>query len=85
MDYVLAGHARDEMIRRQISPAWVDAVMASPEQIIDGYGNRKVYQSRIASGGRTYLIRLIVEADRQTPVVITMYRTSKLEKYWRTP
>ncbi|MCQ3923410.1 MAG: hypothetical protein DPW12_04280 [Rhodocyclaceae bacterium] len=83
MDFTLSEHAEAEMARRQIPLAWVESTMRSPEQVVQGTLNRKVYQSRIESDGRTYLVRLVVEDWREPPVIVTAYRTSKIEKYWR--
>jgi uncharacterized phage-associated protein len=74
-----------EMGRRQIPLAWIESTMARPEQVMPGSSQRKVFQSRIVADGRTYLVRLIVEDWRQPPVIVTVYRTSKIEKYWGTP
>jgi len=81
--YVLTEHAELEMSRRQIEPEWVATIMATPEQIVEGFNGRKVFQSRIESGDKTHLIRLVVEEWHSPPVVETIYRTSKIEKYWR--
>lgn len=40
-------------------------------------------QSRIELKGRIYLVRVFVDIDRVPPEVVTAYRTSKIEKYWR--
>jgi adenine-specific DNA-methyltransferase len=32
--------------------------------------------------GRMYLLRVVVAGNEQPPVVVTAYRTSKIEKYW---
>ncbi len=85
MDFILTDHARKEAQRRQIPLEWMEATLARPEQIMPGLNNRKVYQSRIVADGKTYLVRLIVEDWHQPPVVITVYRTSKIEKYWGQP
>lgn len=85
MKFVLTDHARAEMARRQIPQAWIDAVMASPEQVTPGLGNRKVFQSRMVADGKTYLVRLVIEDWHQPPVIVTAYRTSRIEKYWRKP
>jgi hypothetical protein len=29
-----------------------------------------------------YLLRVVVDEGEQPPVIITVYRTSKIEKYW---
>lgn len=47
-----------------------------------GANGRKVFQSRIVAAVRAYLVRLVVEDWRQPPLVVTVYRTSKIEKYW---
>ena len=82
MDYRLTEHAELEMQRRQVSSEWVESIMRAPEQIVVGFGGRKVYQGRVSAGGKTYLLRLIVEDWHTPPVIVTMYRTSKIEKYW---
>jgi hypothetical protein len=33
--------------------------------------------------GRRYLVRVIVDVEQDPPVVVTAYRTSKIEKYWK--
>jgi uncharacterized phage-associated protein len=86
MDYTLTDHAKKEAQRRLIIPEWIESTMLHPEQVTLGADNRKVYQSRIVADGKTYLIRLIVEDWQQPPVIVTVYRTSKIEKYWsQTP
>ncbi|MEW6165955.1 MAG: DUF4258 domain-containing protein [Pseudomonadota bacterium] len=85
MDFILTEHARSEALRRQIPLEWIEAAMALPEQVQPGSNNRKVYQSRIVADGKNYLVRLIVEDWHRPPVVVTVYRTSKIEKYWGQP
>ncbi|MBA4158331.1 MAG: DUF4258 domain-containing protein [Gemmatimonadetes bacterium] len=73
------------MERRQIPPALLDSVLNSPEQIVPGHGGTRVYQSRLDLGGSsTYLLRAVVDDSADPAVVVTVYRTSKLAKYWRT-
>ena len=73
------------MARRQISQADVARVLAKPEQIEPAREGREVYQSRleISEPPKTYLLRVFVDIDRQPPEVVTVYRTSKIGKYWR--
>jgi len=82
MKYVLTAHAHDEMVRRQIDPAWVEQAMQQPEQRLPGAGSRAIFQTRIESEGRIFLVRCIVEDWRDPPVVVTVYRTTKIAKYW---
>jgi len=32
---------------------------------------------------KVYLLRVFVDIDREPPEVVTVYRTSKVRKYWR--
>ena len=84
MKFRLSDHAREELIRRAIPPALLTAVLERPEQIVPERGGAKAYQSRLAfGGGRIFLPRAIVRDDLTPPLVVTVYRTSKIAKYWR--
>jgi len=78
-------HAKGEMARRQISEDDVAEVLGAPEQIEAVRQGRNVYQSRIKTGKppQMYLLRVFVDVDREPPEVVTVYRTSKVTKYWR--
>jgi hypothetical protein len=73
------------MRRRQISEALVAQVLSAPDQSAMIREGREVYQSRIELNEprKTYLIRVVVDLDRKPPEVVTVYRTSKIHKYWR--
>jgi hypothetical protein len=84
--YRLTDCARMEMARRQISGAEVARVLAAPEQTELVREGCAVYQSRIPLGdsSKIYVLRVFVDIDREPPEVVTVYRSSKLQKYWRT-
>ncbi len=69
------------MERRNIPRSILETVLNSPEQILESGEKRKVYQSRIDFSGKLYLVRVIMEPD-DPAIVVTVYRTSKVEKYW---
>ena len=83
MAYRLSKHAEEELRLRSIPRRLLDEVMDHPQQIVDESGARRAYQSKLDfGGGRIFLLRAIVD-DRVDPaVVITVYRTSKINKYW---
>ncbi|MBI2440288.1 MAG: DUF4258 domain-containing protein [Lentisphaerae bacterium] len=86
MRSILSKHAKDEMRRRQISEALVQSVLSRPEQVVLEKGGRHAYQSRVEfEEGKIFLVRAIVADDVDPAVVVTVYRTSKIEKYWRKP
>ena len=84
--YRLTDHARLEMARRQINEAEVERVLAVPEQTECLREGRVLYQSRMEWGEppKTYVLRLVVDIDREPPEVVTASRSSKVQKYWRS-
>ena len=80
----LSKHAREQAERRGLSEEIVLAVARSPEQRLVVRPGRELRQSRVAmpSGGTLYLVRVVVDAGPHDEMVVTVYRTSKIEKYW---
>lgn len=77
-------HAREEMTRRRIPLEWIDLLLDTPEQHFEEAPGKEVLQSRVeAENGKIYLLRAIVATDKIPPVLVTVYRTSKVEKDWR--
>jgi hypothetical protein len=84
MTFRYSDHASKELRRRAIPREHADSVLESPQQIVPDNTGNKVYQSKIDfGGGEIYLLRLFVNDKVDPAVVITVYRTSKIEKYWR--
>jgi len=71
------------MERRGIHETILRAVLAAPEQRHTVRPGRDVLQSRIATGDKTYLVRVFVDVERKPAEVVSVYRTSKVAKYWR--
>ena len=82
-DWVLSPHAVDEMRRRGIDRAIVQDVLAAPERRSSVRPGRDVLESRVTMEGKRYLVRAFVDVDRAPSEVVTVYRTSKISKYWR--
>ena len=60
-------------------------VVSSPDQRVpdDSGSGSWVYQSRIRfEDGKIYLLRVVLAEEHIPPVVVTVYKTSKIEKYW---
>lgn len=83
-NFLITDHALIECKRRQIPLNVLHQVLEHPEQEVSSYDGRIVYQSLWKVDGRTFLVRAIIEPSTCPPRVITVYRTSKLAKYWRT-
>jgi hypothetical protein len=84
-DLIISSHARYEMTRRGIPEELVRSTFSAPEQQWEIRPGRDVLQSRVKMGpeSRVYLLRLFVEVDREPHQLVTVYRTSKISKYWR--
>jgi hypothetical protein len=84
-EFVFTDHALTEMARREISQEDVKTVLAEPEQTEMVREGRAVYQAKraVSEPQKIFLLRVFVDIDRKPPYVVTVYRTSKIEKYWR--
>jgi len=71
------------MERRGISLAVVESVLAAPDQKVPEHGNVVCYQSTVEIGQKQYLVRVMVNETANPPIVVTVYRTSKIAKYWK--
>jgi Domain of unknown function (DUF4258) len=85
IDFVFTDHALTEMAQRKITREDVRTVLANPEQMEMIRASRTVYQTKHEMGDppKTYILRVFVDIDHKPPCVVTVYRTSKIEKYWR--
>lgn len=85
MDVVISEHAQFEMIRRQISEEMVRNVAQHPQQTIELSSKRTVCQSRYYNmvEGKEMLLRVICEERNGTSFIVTAYKTSRLERYWK--
>jgi hypothetical protein len=83
--YIYSVHALYEMTRRGLNEKDVAQVILKPEQTDLLRPGRVVFQSRIKIGDpqKIYLLRVIVDIDRDPVEIVTVYKTSKVEKYWR--
>lgn len=81
--FVVSPHARAEAARRQIPEHLLDQVLKAPQQIVPERQGRKAYQSQLEFGeGKIFLLRAIVIDTVDPAIVVTVYRTSKIGKYW---
>ncbi len=82
MDFIISNHAAIEINRRNIRMEDIEQVLNRPQQIISVRPGRKIYQSIVDMNDKQYLLRLIVD-EEIPPVLVTVYRTSKIQKYWK--
>lgn len=81
-EYIVTAHAAFEMKRRGIDEAMLASVLAAPGQRDSVRPGRDVLQKLSTIEGKPSLVRVFVDIDRTPANVVTVYRTSKILKYW---
>jgi len=81
MEFILSKHATDQFRIRQIGFALVDEVMNTPDSIITEGNCKQIFQKVIEVNDKCYLYRIFVNVCKTPALIITGYRTSKIEKY----
>jgi len=66
---------------RKISKAMVQSILHKPEQTITE-SKKKIFQSIVHFSDGKYLIRIFVNTEVKPNIIITVYRTSKISKYY---
>ena len=83
MSFHYSKHVVEELEKRRLSQSLLEEVLQAPEQKVPALDNITCYQSRVEMGGKRYLLRVMVNDTGNPPVVVTVYRTNKITKYWR--
>jgi hypothetical protein len=86
MDFIISKHAHEQMSRRGINYETVMGVVSNPDQtIVDNETPTKIIrQSLIKEDNRIFLLRVFVDTDKQPNVIITVYKTTKISKYYES-
>jgi hypothetical protein len=86
MKFELSHHARRELQRRRISLKLLESVLKNPQQVVLQPDGKKIYQSQLEfEDGKIFLLRAVVVEFTDIKLVVTVYRTRKISKYWRMP
>ena len=72
MKHQLSIHVQQEMERRGIPLAVVEAVLAAPAQKMPEHGGIVCYQSTVDINRKTYLVRVMVNDTETPPKVVTV-------------
>ena len=81
----ISNHARTQMSERGITEEMVMEIVAAAQQTVTQGEEKMIYQSvkYFEEDGRNFLVRVFVNIIKQPNLVITVYRTTKIEKYWQ--
>ena len=86
MDFVFSKHAEEQLQRRGINRKDVETVVSQPDQTLTDDENKDitVFQSLIKEEGRMFLLRVFVNTTKLPNVIVTLYRTTKIQKYYES-
>lgn len=84
MEVIFSDHAVFEMKRRQVDEKMIKGVFKSPHQQISSKKGRIIIQGKYLNHHqqKEMLLRIIGRKKGDTFYVTTVYKTSKIEKYW---
>ena len=74
--------AKKKLARRGIPEDWIKETLNNPDQVVEGYGGRKVAQRKYTVENKEYLLRVVFEEKEESCDVITCYLTSQINRYW---
>ena len=81
MKYEFSKHALDQMIRRNNSKEQVQLVIEQPDFIEIQDAGTKVYSKVFFEQSKAYLYRVFMNELKKSALIITVYKTSKTDKY----
>lgn len=83
MKIILLNHLKAQAKERSIDLKLVEDAILNPEQIVPDLRGLKVAQKKCFDKKKEYLIRVIFKETISARIGITVYKTSKINKYWK--
>lgn len=81
MEFEFSKHAIDQMERRYISKELVISILLQPDSVADQDKTTRIYSKLVDTASKIYLYRVFVNQLKNPAIIITAYKTSKIEKY----
>lgn len=81
MNYIFSQHALEQMKERGISKETVENILTKPDQIT-AYEDLTIFQRLEKGDISVFLIRVFVNMGKSPNVIVTVYKTSKIYKYY---
>ncbi|MBC7652065.1 MAG: DUF4258 domain-containing protein [Deinococcales bacterium] len=78
--YQFSIHSLEQLAKRNITQEMALWIIENPTEITVEEGVT-AYQNIILENNKTYLIRVFVNESKTPPLIITAYKTSKIQKY----
>jgi len=86
MNIVFSKHAHEQMIRRNIDYKIVLSVISQPDQTVTDDEDPAIIicQSLVKENEQMFLLRVFVNKNIQPNVIVTLYKTTKISKYYES-
>jgi len=75
--------AKKKAQKRGITEAQIRETVNFPDQVVEGYGGRKVAQKKYVLLDKRFLLRVAYEENKGMCTIVTAYLTSQVRRYWR--
>ena len=84
--FTFSKHAEEQLIKRSLNRNIIESIILNPEQmLINGYDtNISIYQSIVKEDDKLFLYRVFVNTQLLPNVIVTLYRTTKIDKYYES-
>jgi len=79
--FIYSEHALIQMRKRNLDFQFIDVVLDFPDNVLVGNPEIIVYQKMGTDNNKLYLYRVFVNIHKRPPVIVTVYKTSKIDKY----
>ncbi len=81
MNFEFSKHALDQLIQRDISKEHILLVLEQPDFIEIQDAGIKVYSKVFLEKSKAYLYRVFMNELKNPTLIVTVYKTSKTDKY----
>ncbi|MCF8244483.1 MAG: DUF4258 domain-containing protein [Saprospiraceae bacterium] len=82
MDYIFSKHSLERLDERQIPIEVANEIISKPDEVIESHDGLTIFQGiKTFHGGKNYLVRIYVNTKVDPSIVVTAFRTTKIEKY----
>jgi len=78
----LLKHLKEQTKERNIDIKLIKETLSNPKQIVPEINGLKIAQKIYPIDNKQYLIRVIFREKKDLIIGITIYKTSKIKKYW---
>lgn len=79
--YSFSNHAIGQIAKRGLSTSIISMVMANPDRTFFAPGDVMIFQKIVYEPDKPYLYRVFVNIGKTPPLIITVYKTSKINRY----